>query len=247
MFWVDLGGGDNVDGSIILKESVGYLTPGFWAFKVNSYFKSFAFINPETKTTLVSILRAMVGNAGYVVLFLLNALLAIIVFWLIVRAILASFSEGKNDRFFWTAFVLAVPLYCLAPVKALGVSDPGARILQTALWVALLFVARPRRAGWAVATAAITLSVTNLSLFSLLVVRPQPQSVSVQTRLPKPLIRFAGVQYDGRDCYYKALDEGDMSKPVFPTGVFRTGSSSEDLDTFVIKCFLPAPSGQNYP
>jgi hypothetical protein len=221
--------GHNVDGSTRrIDASVRYLTPAFFVFKANSYLKSFDFVNPRVKLTAKSLLQAKAGDTAYAALFLLNAALAAIALWMIVGAVRASFREKKEDRFFWTAFLLIVPVYWFSPAKMLGILDPGGRLLQAALWPALVVAVRPRRSGWALTAAAIPLSLVNLWLFATLAVQPyEPQAAAAKTRLPDRIVKFGGAQYAESDCYYKALEEGNLSKPVFPTGLFEPGPSPD--------------------
>jgi hypothetical protein len=220
-FWYVIGRftiGRNVDDQLH-KVTVGYFTPAFGAFKINTYLKSFAFINPEWNG--ISLLRSALGDVGFVVLFLLNGMIAVAVFVMVFQALQSSFRERRNDRFFWIAFLVALPVYLLAPVQALGVSDPGARILQTVLWAALPFVVFPRRIERFLGAALVIFSLTNLVFFACLTMSLPPIVQNDATKLPHAIVGFASVRYTERRSYYYALDAGYLLIPVFRTGIFR--------------------------
>ena len=137
-----------------------------------------------------------------------------------IKAGLRAVRSGADDRFLWFGVAALVPLYLLAPGAALGVSDPGSRLLQTGLALALVLCCRS--SGWPLRAAAgcsTILALAVLLLFSRFafgraVVLDHPET------LPKTLAEFAHVPNHDQDSFYEALERGDYQLKVFPTGMF---------------------------
>ena len=207
----------DADGHAGMVSTVRTFSGAFWAYKVNSYLKSFGFINPGSTSGSVDI--AILGRGIFVMLFLVNLLLCVILAWYLVRAARAAFEARAPERFVWVAIVLMLPLYVLLPGSALGVSDPGSRILEVALAVAILMIRSygiPLRVA---AVCATILSVVGLFLFARLVFTADVPA-SAGRPLPHHMVIFGHVPHHDQDSFYTALKNGDMSLPVFPTGMF---------------------------
>ena len=207
----------DADGQAGMTASVRTFSGAFWAYKANSYLKSFGFINPGSPNGSVDI--TLFGRAAFSALFLVNALLCVVVAWCLVRAALSASRSRAPERFVWLAIELMLPLYALAPGTALGVSDPGSRVLQVALAVALLMI---RGRGFPLRIAAVCssiLTLTGLFLFARLAFSPDVP-VSPGDPLTHRVVVFGHVPYNDQDYFYQALQREDMSLPVFPTGMF---------------------------
>jgi hypothetical protein len=212
----------NVDGHGGMVSSVRYLSGPFWAFKVNTYLKSFDFVNPVVKST--GLLPLELGSGIFLLLFSLNLVIASIFFYLIVFAIKREVRTASETRFFWIAFLLMIPLVLLLPGEALGVSDPGARVLQCLLWPALWLCSGNIRALRIAAVLAALLSCLNIWQWANLAFAPPPQKIlssGSRSNLPAALSTFGQAQYFGGEPFHEALQQGDMSLPVWPTGMFR--------------------------
>lgn len=208
---------ENADGQAGMVASVRTFSGAFWAYKVNSYLKSFGFINPGSTDGSIDI--TLFGRVIFVVLFLVNAVLCAILAWLMIRAVISAFRNHAPERFVWTAIALMLPLYALSPGSALGVSDPGARVLQVVLAVAILMIGSygiPLRVA---AGCATLLTLVGVILFARLAMTPGAP-VSTGRPLPHHLVIFGHVPYDDQNYFYSGLERGDMSLPVFPTGMF---------------------------
>jgi hypothetical protein len=218
--------GGNADGQAGMKSTVRYLSTPFWAFKVNTYLKSFDFVNPATSSK--GLLAIRVGDAAFLLLFLLNLVIASAFLYLIFTSIRRAIRSRSETRFFWIAFAMTLPLIVLLPGAALGISDPGARVLQSALWPALWLCAGNVRVLRVAAVAAVLLSCLNVWQWSTLVfAAPPPVLSSGRSRLPSVISKFGQAQYSDRYEYYEALRRGDMSLPVWPTGMFRPAVPSD--------------------
>ena len=112
-----------------------------------------------------------------------------------------------------------MPVYLLLPGTALGVSDPGARLLQVALALALMLIPQTSPALRASAVCASALALTGLFLFARLACSPEPPS-GAASRLPPPMVMFNHVAYLNQQELYDALERGDYSRPVFATSLF---------------------------
>ena len=216
----------NADGQAGMQETVPNYSAAFWLFKVNSYAKSFGFANP------MGVDQAILGRAGFYVLLLAEALLSALVAWGLLRAYRASLTSGR-ERFLWRALLLVVPVYLLSPGTALGISDPGARILQTALALALVLCWRSMSHGPRAAAEACggVLAAGGLILFLICgasvgsTPRPQPGTHAKAAA-------FARVPNTDQDYFYTALDHGDLRLAVFPTGMLLNHGA------------LPAPASE---
>lgn len=216
----------NADGQAGMVASVRTFSGAFWAYKVNSYLKSFGFVNPGLPSGSVDI--TLFGRVLFSILFLVNAVLCAILAWFMIRAALSAFRERAPERFVWLAVVFMLPVYALSPGSALGVSDPGSRVLEVALAVAILMI---RGRGAALRLAGVCASILGLAgmfLFARLVFSPGVPSSSGRP-LPHHLVIFGHVPYNDQDYFYKALDRGDMSLPVFPTGMFLNQKQEPSL------------------
>ncbi len=205
----------DADGQAGMVATVREYSAGFWAFKVNSYLKSFGFVNP------MGLDGNVFGKLGLWGLLGVTLVLAVLSGVVLLRAAKAGLQTNSEERFLWWGPVALLPVFVLAPGTALGVSDPGARILQSVL--ALGLVLCWRRAGVretrAAAACAAVLSLAGLCLFILYGGALGSPRITTPAN-EKGAARFAHVPSTDQDYFYPALDRGDTSQVVFPTGMF---------------------------
>ena len=216
----------NADGQAGMVSAVRQFSAAFWAFKVNSFLKSFGWINLGTRAGSATL--ALLGEPAFLALFLLNALLCGLLAWSMLQAARSSLrpptqpaipspAEINQARFLWLAILLALPVYLLAPAAALGISDPGSRVLEVALATGLLLcpVSRALRAA---AVCATLQALVALLLFLRAPFLVPPVQASAP-HLPQAVLRFAHVPNHDKDEYLRALHAGDLDLAIFPTGL----------------------------
>ncbi len=204
----------NADGQAGMQETVRNYSAAFWIFKLNSYAKSFGFANP------LGFDQGAMGRAGFYALLASEALLAGLVAWGLVAAGLAVYRRGGRARFAWGALLVVIPVFLFAPGAALGVSDPGARVLQTGLALGVAFCwAGMHPAGRIVAgCCAGLLAAGGLAMFLMYGGTLGSRSYDVPGN-DAAAARFARVPNVDQDYFYGALRDGRMDLPVFPTGM----------------------------
>ena len=203
----------NADGQAGMVESVRNYSLAFWEFKVNSYAKSFGFVNP------MGVDVSIFGRAGLWVLLAINGVLAVLAAWAIGRT--ARTGLRGQERFLWLGLIALVPVFLLAPGTALGVSDPGARILQVGLGLALTLCWQSlARWGQRIGTAcAAALALAGILLF-LMYGGDLGHPLILGPEINTGAARFAHVPNEDQNYFYPALERGDRSLKVFPTGMF---------------------------
>ncbi len=206
----------NADGQAGMVETVRDYSAAFWIYKVNSYLKSFGFANPSSYRG--SIALSMMGRAPFLALILVDLALAVLVGWLMVVRGREAFGTKAPERFLWVAMLVFLPLFLLAPGTALGVSDPGSRLLQAALALGTLLVCRGASGLLRAASGCgAVLSVAALLVFAR--IQLGTAAFEGSSGLPKSVVQFAHVPFDDQDYFFGALERGDYSLTVFPTGM----------------------------
>jgi len=209
----------NADAKAGMESSVAYLTPAFAAFKVNTYLKCWGFVNPASSST-DSVLLRLVGTKLFVVLFALDIVVAIGLAWLLSIAFWRSLRHNEDLRYFWIAVGIFVVVALAMPGAAAGISDPGGRMMQVALWCAVCVIGIRRRWPQLVLGAcAVTLLVANGYLFEVVALKP-PRIGATTGPLPDRVRQFAHVYYSGRVQYLDEIDTGKRDLKIFPTAMF---------------------------
>ncbi len=214
----------NADGKAGMVETVRDYSAAFWAYKGNSYFKSFGLVNPISTHGPVAL--SLLGRLPFVGFVVLDLLLAGLLGWLMLSRGWLVLRTRAPERFVWMAMLVFVPVFLLAPGTALGVSDPGSRLLQTLLVPGVLLVCRGRsRLLQLASVCGAVLSLAGLLMFAR--VQLGPQAAIQDARLPGPIVQFAHVPFDDQDYFYRALDRGDYGQIVFPTGMLLNRADKE--------------------
>ena len=211
----------NADGQTGMGTSLRYGSGLFWAQKVNSYLKSFGYVDPA------GLNRLLFGRAGTMVLLLVVLVVSVALGWSMLTACRAALVQRTDERFLWIAILLVLPFFVLAPGAALGVSDPGARFLQGVLALAVTLSGRSsgrseKVAAWTGATGTVLLTGVGLVLFTRLGFAPHLAARGASSARPAgtySLNSFGFVPCWDQDYLYGALDRGDLSIEVFPTGL----------------------------
>jgi hypothetical protein len=224
---------NDADGQAGMVSPVRTYSAAFWAYKGNTYLKSFGFINPTDATG--SVAARVVGPVVFVLSEVANIVLCLIIGWFLIQGAIKAYRERRAERFVWTAALIFGPLYLLVPGVALGVSDPGSRLLQTLLAVVIfLCVTEGRRGKGAIRLAgacATLLAIVAATLFYEVIFTTQRQTGTVVPHLPNAVATLAHVPTHTKWYYYTALERGDMNLAVFPTAMFlNTADARSPLD-----------------
>ena len=208
----------NADGQAGMHETMRNYSAAFWAFKANSYAKSFGFVNP------MGFDQVVLGRGLFYGLLAAEACLAALVAWGLVKAALAA---RPAERFVWLALGLMAPLYLLAPGTMLGISDPGARVLQTglALGVVLCWGGLPRVARAVAEGCGGVLAAGGFAMFLLSAGAGQRDAGAAGSTAAE----FVRVPNVDQDYFYRALDAGDLRLKVFPTGMLLNAEAEEPV------------------
>ena len=209
----------NADAYSAIGTNIHYMSGDFFAYKVNSFLKSFGFVNPSTNGD-VSISLHLFGDKIFRLLFLLNAVLSAIFLWLILTRGMRSIRERALDAFLWLAMAVFGVLYLFLPGMALGVSDPGSRCLQVALWMAIFLAADSAGLVRFASACAVCLLAANFYLFQKLATSPPQPDQAVATQLPAFIAHFGHIPYEDKTQYYAAIEQEQFDLPIFPTGLF---------------------------
>ncbi len=217
--------GGNPDTETAMNPGAGSV--GFFAmYKVNTLLKSFGFVNPgdlyEHSTAL-----ALLGRPFYLLLFTANLVVCatvLVLLWPKLTAWAAALRrpQGQSTReaAIGAAILLCLPVYLLLPRAMLGISDPGARVLQVALYTGIFFCTRGTGTWRISAGSSVLLAASGLVLFARTAfVEPVTGD---RPAVPEIAERLALVPYTGSQGAYDLLKRGDYTLVVFPTGLFVT-------------------------
>lgn len=209
---------NDADGKAGMVASVPYMTPLFAAFKLNTFLKSWGFVNPATTDTN-SVLLQFTGAHAFLLLVLLDLVVAAAAAALLFLFARRSLRNASPTRFFWITVAIFVAAALLLPGAAAGISDPGGRMLQVAVWTAICIVSTHRR--WLTTTltasTAILLAANLWVMKSALMAAPQP---GANTGLPQHIRTFGHVYYADRYRYAFAIESGQRNLPIYPTALF---------------------------
>lgn len=217
----------DADGKEGMVSTVHAFSAVFWLYKANTILKSFGFINPATLDRSTGL--RLLGGVPFIILLLVNLALCVSMIGILATSALSSFREKRLDRFIWAAALVFVLVYLIAPGVALGVSDPGSRLLQTALAV-ILFLSiangiRGRKILWLSAACSCLLAANALFLFEGTAFSPRQDGTTVDY-LPQKAVVFAHVDGHSREYLYDAIDHSDMRFSVWPTAMFLNSSAA---------------------
>ena len=205
----------NMDSAAAPAVTARWMGLQFWAYKVNTLVKSFGLVNPVANGHSEAVARLHRG--GFLACVAVTVLLCVALVVLCWR----SCGRKPQDSFFWAAAGIAMAAYLLVPASLLGLSDPGARILQAALCPALFFCTDSSRLWRLMAACSVLLSIPGLLLFAT--VPWTLPTTGTSHRAPVPMEQLAGAHYAHGARYISDLEQGNWTEAVFPTGVFRNG------------------------
>ncbi len=215
----------NADAHAGMVDSVRYGTPMFLAFKVNSFLKNWGFVNPASGQH-DSVLLSFAGQKLFLLLFALNLTIAFAAFVLLLRAAWRAYSTSSADRFLWLTIALFAVIGFVLPGAAVGISDPGGRMLQVAIWCGVLTVSTQRH--WTanvLGVCAFGLLVANCALVERVAMKP-PMHGSSSDALPAHLREFSHAYYAHAAGDYISLANGQMTQKIFPTAMFLNKEAS---------------------
>jgi len=193
------------------------------AYKVNSFVKGLGFINPVDTQRPLSL--ALFGKPLYLLLLIATLALAALLLWAIAQSARASFHSNGPNRFLWITGGLCGVAYIFLPGTALGVSDPGSRVLQVSLAVALACLTRPGLLLKAAAALSVLLAASGLFLFANIPFQPSmPKS---EIAINPTLAGFAHAPYNYAAFYLDELEKGELDEAVFPTALFLSSPSAQ--------------------
>ena len=206
----------NPDAAAVLPGALRYGSSAFAMYKGNSLLKSFGFVNP-IDAGQHSLVVALFGKPLYLLLFCANLAVCAVLLFLLIRGAVAGIGRGRF-RVLWAACVLVMPVYLLLPQALLGISDPGSRVLQTALCLGL-FLCPASSLAWRVAAGgSIALASAGILLYAQLA--GYPPRTSAQPLPPAQVELLAKAPYAYGFSRYVDLMQGQMDDPVFPTALF---------------------------
>lgn len=215
----------NADAKVILHH-IPYFSAFFAVYKAGSFLKSFGFVNPLNDAEAPLAVQVL-GSNLYVGFFLCSLVLCGLLLLAFARGFLQSRRHRAPDWFAWMAGVIFLVVYLFSPSEMLGIADPGARLLQVALYSLVFFLAIGPRAHLLVAACSTVVAVCSLFLFVSLVFTGD-QETKTTISLPSAMQHLASVKYGIHAEYYTALDRGNLTKEVFPTAMFL---NTPDLNT----------------
>ncbi len=192
----------------------------FWAYKMNTFAKSFGFVNPTAWSHSVAL--ASEDRSLFLFLFAVDLVLCFALAALFFKNL---FMRDAADRlpFLRLTIALTIPVYLLLPTSLLGIADPGSRVMQSSFWL-LLMVCRAngpftRSLARIAAAASLLLALSGAYLFVHLPWTRQAQFTPAH--LPHTVEQFGKAPYDAAADLYEALDRGDFTRAVFPTGILN--------------------------
>ncbi len=211
----------DADGSAGMVGSVKDYSALFWAFKVNSYLKSLGFANPETSNGSAAF--SLFGRSAFVFLLVVNLILGAALLVCLMSTAFRAYQEKRSERFVWTTALIALPVFVLAPGTMLGISDPGARVLQAMLAITLFHLSTYRTWQtsllWVAAGCEVILQSCGIVMFAAIPFN-RLEAVHNAARLPHMALTFAHVPNHAEDYFYRALAIDNMSLRIYPTAMF---------------------------
>lgn len=209
----------NADGRAGMVAAAPYLTGQFLLYKVNSYLKCWGFVNPAIGGE-DSVLLKVAGAKVFVLLFVLNGIVALGVLGLLALEARRAIKERTSQRFFWAAVSGFLLVSLLMPGAMAGISDPGGRMLQVAVWCGVcLAVARGRWLGEVLGGCAFVLLAVNCWMLQT-VAMGVPMTGSTGGKIPAHVREFAHVYYSSKAAYLWDVETGQREREIFPTALF---------------------------
>lgn len=217
-FWYTIArfSSGNADASA-LKPDYPYGSPAFLIYKVNTFFKTFGYVNAHARGGL-SQSEEIFGKVLFLFLIGASLLIAALCLWQLLRLIARARIDSSSRII--AIFVLALLVIAtVLPQIWLGVADPGSRLLLLAAAIGLIAIEWRRSAGTAIACLGVLFCLMNLWQFAQ--VENNPQLKGHTGDLPSALVKYGHVEPATRIIYYEKLEQREMGQFIFPTGIFR--------------------------
>lgn len=207
----------NQDGRGLMESQYRYGSGAFLVYKVNTFFKTFGYVNARTMDGLSQSERIL-GRGLFVLLIAASLCIACLCLIRVIGdAVTRSDDAGRRSMQIFVLALLVISLFL--PHLLLGVADPGSRLLLMATSVGLFLVDWRRPMGTAIAGLSIIFCVVNTIQFAKLDHNPLLQGQPKD--LPTALLTYGHVEPSMRVIYYEKLSEGRMDQKIFPSGIFR--------------------------
>jgi hypothetical protein len=213
----------NADAHAPMQSTLGGGYAWMLAYKVNSLVKGLGFINPVDTQRSLSL--SLFGKPFYLILLLATLVLAALLLWAVAQSARASFRSHASDRFLWITGGICGVAYLFLPGTALGVSDPGSRVLQVSLAVILAGITRPLPLLRFAQALSVLLMVSGLCLFAYVPFQPAMPMADIPVN--PTLAGFAHAPYNYAAFYLDELEKGELDEAVFPTALFLSSPSAQ--------------------
>jgi hypothetical protein len=211
--------GGNLDGLDAAKANYAYGSPAFLIFKVNTFFKTFGYIDARTAAGL-SLSERMLGKSLFLVMIVASLVLAGLCLTQLLRSVAKRQGTPQDvARRVIARFVLALLiLSAVLPQVFLGVADPGSRLLLMAVAIGLLMIDWRGRVGASIACLGVLFCVVNLWQFAKVEIDPRMEGHRAD--LPAAVLKYGSVVPAASLSRYEALERGQMDETIFSTALF---------------------------
>jgi hypothetical protein len=195
---------------------VAYMSKGFFAYKVNTYFKSIGYVNPLWHG--VSAPLSLIGSVGLLFTLCVVAVLGVTLLYVILMSGRTATAQHLSTRSLWSAIAIIAAIALVCPSEALGIFDPGARLVVCALTLAVLLIKTSGTPSRIVSATSVMLGSMGAVMFVAISMNTLPVATS-RLSIPSAFAQFAHVSPAARSHFYSALEHHNMSSPSFDTSL----------------------------
>lgn len=205
----------NADGEA-LRPNLVYGSPEFIVFKVNTYFKTFGYVNACAPDKL-SKTEAIFGRDLFLLMIVGAFFITVFCLMLMIRFAVLRLSD-RRQRYLGIFVLVLLLISSVLHQTMLGTSDPGARLMLMAAAVGLFLIDWRSRPGTALAVLSVFFCLMNLWQFAR--IDQNPLMPGHPKDVPAAALRFSHADTEARLVCYTSLRSGKMDVQVFPTGIF---------------------------